>query len=71
MRNIAAQRVDRLKRTAKRCGIAWRTSARARARCCRRDPAGGERLPRLVRKYPLPVGVGAIVLGFVAGFAFF
>jgi hypothetical protein len=29
----------------------------------------GGRLRHLLSKYPLPIGVGAIVLGFVAGFA--
>ena len=68
MRNVA-QRVDSLKRTVEevRDRVAD-VGARASEMLPSSSGRGG-RLRRLVRKYPLPVGVGAIVLGFVAGFA--
>ena len=68
MRNVA-QRVASLKRTVEevRDRVAD-VGARASKMLPPRSGRGG-RLRRLVRKYPLPVGVGAIVLGFVAGFA--
>ena len=69
MRNLA-QRADRLKRRVKdvRDRVAD-VGARASEMLPSRSERGG-RLRRFVNKHPLPVGVGAIVLGFVAGFAF-
>jgi hypothetical protein len=68
MRNLA-QRVDRLKRRVEdvRDRVAD-VGARAGEMLPSRSGRGG-RLRRFVSKHPLPVGVGAIVLGFVAGFA--
>jgi hypothetical protein len=68
MRN-AARRVENLKRTVEevRDRVAD-VGTRASEMLPSRSGQGG-RLRRLVRKYPLPVGVGAIVLGFVASFA--
>ena len=68
MRNLA-QRVDRLKRRVEdvRDRVA-EVGARASEMLPSRSSRGG-RLRRFVSKHPLPVGVGAIALGFVAGFA--
>jgi hypothetical protein len=68
MRNLA-QRADRLKRRVEevRDRVAD-VGARASEMLPSRSGRGG-RLRRLVSKHPLPVGVGAIVVGFVAGFA--
>jgi hypothetical protein len=68
MRNLA-RRVDRLKR---RVEEVRDRVADVGSRASEMLPSGsgrGGRLRHLVRKYPLPIGVGAIVLGFVAGFA--
>ncbi len=68
MRNVA-RRVERLKRTVEqvRDRVAD-VGARASKMLPSKSGRGG-RLRRLVSKYPLMVGVGVIVLGFVAGFA--
>jgi hypothetical protein len=68
MRNVA-RRVENLKRTV---GEVRDRLADVGARASEMLPSKsgrGGRLRGLVRKYPLPVGVAAIVLGFVAGFA--
>ena len=69
MRNLA-QRADRLKRRVETvrdrvADVGSRASEMLPSRAGR-----GGRLRHLLGKYPLPIGVGAIVLGFVAGFAF-
>ena len=68
MRNLA-RKADRLKRTVEevRDRVAD-VGARASEILPSRTGRGG-RLRHLLNKYPLPIGVGAIVLGFVAGFA--
>jgi hypothetical protein len=67
MRNVA-RRVDRLKRRVEEVrdravGVGSRASGMLPSRSDR------GRLHDLLSKYPLPIGVGAIVLGFVASFA--
>ena len=68
MRNLA-RRADRLKRRVEevRDRVAD-VGARASEMLPSRAGRGGQ-LRHLLNKYPLPIGVGAIVLGFVAGFA--
>jgi len=68
MRNLA-RRADRLKRRVEevRDRVAD-VGVRAREMLPSRASRGGQ-LRHLLNKYPLPIGVGAIVIGFVAGFA--
>jgi len=68
MRNLA-QRADRFKRRVEKVrDRVADVGSRASEMLPSRSDRGG-RLRHLLSKYPLPIGVGAIVLGFVAGFA--
>jgi hypothetical protein len=68
MKNLARS-ADRLKRRVERIrDRATDVGARASEMLPSRSGRGG-RLHELLSKYSLPIGVGAIALGFVAGFA--
>ncbi len=68
MSNVA-RRVEGLKRTIEQMRDRVADVGASASKMLQSKSGRGGRLRRLVSKYPLLVGVGVIVLGFVAGFA--